>query len=379
MQIGIPREVKDGEARVGATPGMVRALVEQGHGVRVERGAGARSGFPDRDYLEAGARIVEGPEAVFACPLVAKVKELQREEYTRLQPGTVVAGYQQLARDPALLEAVLRAGVTCLAYEGVTLPDGSRPMLAPMSLLAGLMSAQITAWALQYREGPLSGSGILLAGPEGVPPARVLILGDGVVGRSAAEAFLRAGSEVTLLGVDGAKLEALKARFGPGLHTALSSPEEVARWLPQANVVVGAVSIPGKLAPKLITRTMLRAMQPGSLILDIGIDMGGVAETSRQTKLSDPLFVEEGILHYGVPNIPAQAPRAATQVLGAATLPYLEIVAGLGLEGALRARPELATGVLVHGGQVVNQALAEDCQRPFAPLLTSTPSSEGHP
>lgn len=371
MRIGVPREIKDGEARVGATPDTVRTLIRAGHAVLVEARAGARVGFDDRAYAEAGAAIAAQPDEVYACPLVVKVKELQPAELGRLRPGTIIAGYQQLGREPALLDAVLERRVTCLAYEGVTASDGSRPLLAPMSTIAGLMSAQLAAWALQRREGPLSGSGVLLRGLPGVPPGRVLVIGNGVAGGAAARAFLELGCAVTVLGRAPASLRGLEERLaGAGrgvLRAALATAEELATGCAGADVVVGAVSVPGRLSPRLVTRAMLRTMRPGSVLIDIGIDMGGIAETSRQTKLSEPLFVEEGVLHYGVPNIPALVPRAATQALTAATLPFVELVAGCELGAALRQAPALREGLLVHDGHVVHRALAEDTGRPFTP------------
>ena len=371
MRIGIPREIKDGEGRAGMTPEATGVLARKGHDLWVEAGAGRGAGFGDDLYAEAGARITDDPGEVYRCGLVVKVKELQPAEFPRLQPGTIVAGYQQLARDPALLDAVLARRITCLAFEGVRRPDGSRPMLAPMSTLAGLVSSQIAAWALQRREGPLSGSGVLLHGLPGVEPAAAVVVGDGVVGQAAARAFLAFGCRVTVLGTSSDLLRAIEARASEAgrdrrLRTALSSPGELAACTAGADVVVGAVSIPGRLSPKLLTRDMLRAMRPGSVLVDVGIDMGGIAETSRQTRLSDPLYLEEGVLHYCVPNIPALVPRAATLALSAAMLPFMALVADLGLEAALGAAPALAEGLLVHDGRVVNRALAEDTGRPCA-------------
>jgi alanine dehydrogenase len=369
MRIGIPREVKEGEARVGATPEAVKALTEGGHAVWVEKGAGTRVGFGDGLYAAAGARLAGGPEEIYACALVVKVKELQGEEYPRLQPGCIVMGYQQLARDPRLLDAVLAQRITCLAYEDVRRPDGARPLLAPMSTIAGLVSAQIAAWALQRREGPLSGSGVLLQRLPGIPPARVLIVGDGIAGQAATGAFLAFGCEVTVLGNAPALLRSIAGQYPESpLRTALSSPEALAANTTLADVVIGAVSIPGRLAPRLISRAMLRAMKPGSVFIDIGIDMGGIAESSRQTTLADPLFVEEGVLHYCVPNIPALVPRAATLALSAATLPFVKLIADCGLEAALREAPALIEGLLVHDGQVVLQALADDTGRTYVPF-----------
>jgi alanine dehydrogenase len=337
--------------------------------VAVETRAGSRIGFDDRAYADAGAAIAPRPDEVYSCPLIVKVKELQPAEYGLLRPGTIVAGYQQLGRDPTLLDAVLERRVTCIAYEGVTASDGSRPMLAPMSRIAGLMSAQIAGWALQRREGPLSGSGVLLHGLAGVSPGRVLVVGNGVAGRAAAEAFLAIGCVVTVLGRTPASLRSLEERLaGSGrgvLRVALATPEELATTCAVADVIVGAISVPGRLAPKLITREMLRTMRPGSVLVDIGIDMGGIAETSRQAKLSDPLYEEEGVLHYCVPNIPALVPRAATLALTTATLPFVELIARCGLGPALRQAPELREGLLVHDGQVVHPALGEDTGRPF--------------
>jgi alanine dehydrogenase len=375
MRIGVPREIKDGEARVGLTPAAVATLQAAGHAVRVETGAGSRIGFGDELYTAAGASIVATAEAIYACELVVKVKELQREEFAQLRPGCIVAGYQQLARDPVLLDEVLARRITCLAYEGVRMPDGARPLLAPMSTIAGLMSGQIAAWALQRREGSLSGSGVLLHTLPGVPRARVLVVGDGVVGQAAVRAFLAFGCQVTLLGNDPVKLRAIEQQGGAGpgtLRTALSCPDELMVRVAEADVVIGAVAIPGRLTSKLITRSMLRTMASGSVFIDIGIDMGGLAETSRQTKLSDPLYVEEGVLHYCVPNIPALVPRAATLALGAATLPFVRLIADVGLKHALQAAPALREGLLVQDGHVVHRALAEDTGRPFVLLPGAT-------
>jgi alanine dehydrogenase len=373
MRIGVPRETKDGEARVGATPEMVRAFVARGHAVQVEAGAGLGSGFGDGDYAQAGAELTPSPDEVFACDLVIKVKELQKPEYGRLRRGSIVAGYQQLARDQGLLQAVLDAGITCLAYESVTTPDGSRPLLLPMSLIAGTMTAQIAAWALQRREGPLSGSGVLLPALPGLPGARVLVIGDGTVGQAAMRTFLRLGCAVTVLGLAEAPLRALAEATGRSLGAtpavAVSSREALQEGLRDADVVVGAVAIPGRLSPKLIDRAMLGSMRPGSVFIDVGIDMGGISETSRQTRLSDPLYVEEGVLHYGVPNIPAQVPRTATLALTAATLPCLLRVADRGLAAAVAAEPGLRPGVLVHDGRIVDPSLAQDCGRACDPFL----------
>jgi len=371
MDIGIPREIKDGEPRVGATPEAVRALALRGHAVVVESGAGARIGFDDGAYARAGARIVGRPDDAFACALVVKVKELQPPEYRLARAGTVICSYQQLGRDPRLLAAALASGASFLAYEAVLDADGRRPLLSPMSTLAGLLSPQIAAWALQARPGPLSGSGVLLFPLEGVTRASVVVVGEGVAGGTAAGAFLDIGCGVTVLGKQESALHALAERLGSRgrgrLRVACALPSELAPATAEADVVVGAVSVPGRLAPKLITRPMLRAMRPGSVLIDIGIDMGGIAETSRQTKHSDPIYVEEGVLHYCVPNIPALVPRTASEALVAATLPYLQRLAGDGLGPAVASDPGLLEGLQVHRGHIVHRGLAADTGSPFVP------------
>jgi alanine dehydrogenase len=371
MDIGIPREIKDGEARVGTIPEVVRALTASGHLVVVETQAGARVGYPDQAYRDAGAVVAPRADSVYDCPLVIKVKELQREEYPMVRPGTIVAGYHQLGRDPRLLDAVLEKRISCIAYESVTSADGSRPLLAPMSRIAGTLSAQLAAWAIQHREGPCSGSGILLGGMDGGPGANVLILGDGTVGRAAVAAFLAQGCSVTLLGHDQERLDEINRIMGqqrPGaLVTALNSTENLTQAIAAADVLVGAIAVAGKQAPKLVTRAMLASMAPGSVFIDVGIDMGGISETSRQTKLSSPLYVEEGVLHYCAANIPALVPRAATQALAAATQPFLQLLADQGLDQAIQASSELFRGLLVRDGRVVDRSLAEDTGRVWAP------------
>ena len=371
MDIGIPKEIKDGETRVGAVPSMVRALTADGHMVVVETQAGAHAGYSDQTYREAGAMVAPRADSVYDCRLVVKVKELQREEFPRLRPGAIVAAYHQLGRDPRLLDAVLEKRISCIAYENVTAADGTRPLLAPMSHIAGTMSAQIAAWAIQHRDGPLSGSGILLGGLDGVPSARVLILGDGTVARHAAAAFMAQGCSVTLLGQNQALLDEIGQALGlrqPGsLTVGLNTPEALTRAVALADVMVGAVAVPGKLTPRFITRAMLASMAPGSVFIDVGIDMGGIAETSRQTKLSSPLYVEEGVLHYCAPNIPALVPRAATLALTTALQPFIQLLADRGLDQAIQASSGLLSGLLVHDGQVVDRNLGEDTGRAWMP------------
>lgn len=380
MKIGIPKEIKNGEARVGGLPATVRAFIQDGHEVLVEAGAGAGSGYDDQGYREAGAEITSRPDEIYACPLIIKVKELQPAEFERLRPGSILLGYQELSRNAKLLDAVLAHQVTCLACENVLGPQGVRPMLAPMSAIAGLMSVQIALWALQHREGPLSGSGVLMPLVEGATQGRVLIVGEGTAGSQAARTFLGLGCKVTMLGLRPDRLRALEERLGGAgaFRTGAPTPEALAAASAEADVVIGAVSVPGRLSPKLITREMLRAMRPGSVFIDIGIDQGGIAETSRQTRLSDPCYREEGVLHYCVPNIPALVPRTASQLFTAATLPYVRLLAGKGLQRAMQADPGLHEGLLVHGGHVVHPGLAEDTGREFVPYPFAETGSHPH-
>jgi alanine dehydrogenase len=371
VDIGVPRETKDGEWRVGLTPDAVRALAARGHDVLVEAGAGARVGLDDAAYATAGAKLAARREDVWGRSLVVKVKELQPAEYALPRAGGVVLAYQQLGRDPRLLDAALASGASFVACEFVRTEDGRRPLLAPMSAIAGLLAPQLAGWALQVRPGPLCGSGVLLAAMDGVPLARVLVVGPGVAGTAAAGGFLDLGCEVAVLGRSQASLSALEARLrgrGRGtLRAAPATPASLEAGVAAADVVVGAVSVPGRLSPRIVTRAMLRAMRPGSVLLDVGIDMGGIAETSRQTTHSDPLYVEERVLHYCVPNIPALVPRAATQALAAATLPYVVALAERGLPAAAALDPALREGVLVHAGAVVHAGLAADTGRAAAP------------
>ena len=357
--IGIPKEIKSGEARVGLTPGEVRTLAQQGHTVRVENDAGLPAGFSDAQYREADAEIVDNAAGVYACDVIAKVKEIQPSEFALLRRGQVLCGFAQIARDAALLQALLNAGVSVLAYEAIKDAHGNMPVLMPMSRIAGVMSASIAQWCLQTAQG---GRGVLLG-----PGCNVVIVGAGVSGLAAAESFFRLGCAVTVVVRDENRARSLLKRLPKSVRCA--SADSLATLLPRCDVLIGAVSVPGALSPKLITREMMRSMLRGAAFIDIGIDMGGIAETSRQTAWSAPIYVDEGVVHFCVANIPAQVPQAATAALAAAALPYVQAVAALGVIEAARLDAGLAAAVQVHAGAVTASSVACDTGREWQQLF----------
>ena len=348
MRIGLPREIKDGEFRVALTPAGVGALRAAGHEVVVEPGAGAGSGFPDGDYQAGGDS--------WACELIVKVKELQEPEYRLPRAGQVVFGFQHFGPEPALLDAALASGATFVAFETVGEADGSLPILAPMSAIAGRLSVQVGAWCLQKHNG---GSGVLLPGLEGISAGRVTILGAGNVGSNALAVAHGIGAKVTVFSKSGRRAEPLSARF-PGVDFR-AGIADLASVLKETDLVIGGVLTPGQMSPKLVTRAMLRSMRRGSALVDVGIDQGGIAETSRATSHSTPTYVEEGVVHYCVPNMPAAAARTASLALERAVLPYV-----LKLAGGI-ADDALATGYQVQAGKVVHRHLARDTGREFVP------------
>lgn len=360
MRVGVPAETKDGERRVGLTPEGVRVLVGEGHAVLVGRDAGAAVGFADDDYRRAGAAIAGTPAEVWACPLVVKVKEVQPDEYPLLQAGTTVFGFAQINRDPGLLAAVLSSHVTVIGYETVRDAEGRVPLLAPMSRIAGRLAPLAGAEALGTHRG---GSGVLLTGVDDVPGASVVVVGAGNVGSEAATVAARLGARVTVFsrGPDRRlDLERRLARGGHAVRTAsIDDDTAFAAAVRDADLVIGAVLEPGTLSPKLLSRAMVASMRPGSAIVDVGIDQGGIAETSRMTKLSAPTYVEAGVVHYAVPNMPSLVARTATLALSAATLPAVRRLAA-GIDAALAADPGLAAGVMVRGGTIVHPGLATD-------------------
>lgn len=361
MDIGVPREIKNHEYRVGVTPPGARALVAGGHRVTVQSGAGERIGFSDALYRSAGAHIAATPQEAYACELVIKVKELQPGEFAYTHRGQILFCYHHFAADPRLLQAALDAGLTCIAYETVTGPNGTLPLLIPMSQIAGRLAPQVGAWSLQLANG---GSGVLLGGVPGVPPAKVVIIGGGVVGTHAARIALGMGADVTLLDRSAARLAQIEQQFGARLKTALS--DSLAPFVHDADLVIGAVQVPGRRTPRLVRREDVKHMRPGSVIVDVAIDQGGMCETSRATSHSEPLYVEEGVVHYCVANMPAAVARTATLALTPATLPFALLIASKGLRDAVAADAGLRAGLQVHAGQVTHPGLAQDTGRAYA-------------
>lgn len=362
MLIGIPKEIKNHEYRVGVTPDGVQAMVAAGHTVRVEQNAGSRVGFPDEEYRSAGATIVKAATDVYAADLIIKVKEIQRSEFPLLHRGQILYGYHHFAPDRPLLEAMLAANAACVAYETITDAAGHLPLLTPMSQIAGRLAPQVGAWALQMANG---GSGVLLGGVPGVLPARVLIIGGGTVGESAARIALGMGADVTVIERSADRLAQLETAFDGRLKGVIAAPQTLRSLLPEQDLVIGAVLLPGARAPRLITRADLRTMRPGSVLVDVAIDQGGIFETSRPTSHTEPLFVEEGVVHYCVPNMPSAVARTATLALTQATLPHALQIANLGLRGAVLADPHLAAGLQTCNGRITHAELARDLDLPY--------------
>ena len=357
MLIGIPKEVKVHEYRVGMTPGAVREAVAHGHQVLVETGAATRQGIADSDYERAGAHIVTTAEEIFAtADLIVKVKEPQPEERRQLHAGQTLFTYLHLAPDPDQAKALVASGVTAIAYETVTSPRGGLPLLAPMSEVAGRMAVQAGAHCLEMEQG---GRGVLLGGVSGVPAARVTILGGGVSGINAARMAIGLEARVTVIDIDIDRLAAIDQQFGASVDTAFSTRAAIEEHVTASDLVIGAVLVPGAAAPKLVTREMVRAMPRGSVIVDIAIDQGGCAETSRPTTHAAPTFVEEGVVHYCVTNMPGAVARTSTFALNNATLPFVLALADKGAEQALRDNPHLCAGLNVYAGKITHRAVAE--------------------
>lgn len=361
MRIGIPKEIKDHEFRVGVTPEGVRALRAAGHEVVVETRAGAAIGFADSQYAEAGAAIAAAPQEVWACDMVVKVKEPQPVEVPLIREKLILFCYLHLAAVPELAAQLMQSKSTCIAYETVLDEQGHLPLLTPMSAVAGRLSVQMGAWALTMANG---GSGMLLPGVPGVAPGKVCILGGGVVGANAARIALGIGADVTLLEQNPARLRALEEQFGPSLKTRHSDPGAIEQCVRGADLVIGAVLIPGKHAPKLISRELIRSMRPGSVLVDISIDQGGCAETSRPTTHSNPIYIEEGVVHYCVANLPAATARTSTLALTNATLPYVLALSNKGVARAMLENAGLKSGLNVCAGRITHPNLAEDLGYP---------------
>ena len=366
MRIGVPKEIKVHEYRVGLVPAAARELVEAGHEVLVQTGAADGIGFSDADYLRVGAKIAATAAEIFAASdMIVKVKEPQPQECAMLRKGQILYTYLHLAPDPQQTEALVKSGATCIAYETVTALDGSLPLLTPMSEVAGRMSIQVGAYCLQKANG---GRGILLGGVPGVAPAKVVILGGGVSGTHAAEMAVGLRADVTVVDRSVKRLRELSSIFGATLRTEYSTQEHIDTLVMEADLVVGAVLIAGAAAPKLVTRDMVRRMKAGSVLVDISIDQGGCFETSKATTHADPTYVVDDVIHYCVANMPGAVPRTSTFALNNATLPFARKLADLGWKAALRADPHLANGLNVHEGQITNAAVAKELGYKHVPV-----------
>ena len=364
MIIGVPKEIKDQEYRVALLPSAAYQLIRRGHQVIVERGAGAGAGFSDEDYRSAGAELVEAHAAAFErANLVVKVKEPQPSEYALLRHDQILFTYLHLAPNRSLTEALLKSKVTGVAYETIEV-NRRLPLLEPMSEIAGRMSVLVGGYFLAKHCG---GSGVLLGGVPGVLPGRVVVIGGGVAGVNAARMATGLGADVTILDVDVERMRFLDITLHTA-HTLYSNEAHLMELLPQVDLLIGAVLLPGAKAPKLIRREMLRRMRPGSVLVDIAIDQGGCAETSRPTTHHDPVFVEEGVIHYCVANMPAAFARTATQALTNATYPFVEMLADHGLAEACRRMPALVGGINLQDGNVTYRAVAEAHGMAYAPF-----------
>jgi alanine dehydrogenase len=370
LLVGVVREIKPDEYRVALTPAGARELRQRGHDVVVEAGAGLGSAFPDSDYEAVGARIATVDELWASADLLLKVKEPVPEEYDRLREGQVLFTYLHLAADESLTRALLESGATCIAYETVETDDGRLPLLAPMSEVAGRLAAQAGAYFL---EKPLGGRGLLLGGVAGVAPGRVVIIGGGIVGYNSAVITLGLGAHVRILDRSVDRLRHLEEVLSGRVELVMSSSLEIERSVLEADVVIGAVLIPGARAPKLITAEMVSAMKEGAVVCDVSIDQGGCFETSRPTTHSDPVYVVEDVTHYCVSNMPGAVPITSTFALTNVTLPYVEEIADYGLRAAIGRDVTLARGVNVFDGKLTYEAVAEAHGLEYSPLEELVP------
>ncbi len=358
MQIGVPKEIKDQEFRVGLTPSSAQFLCTQGHQVMVETYAGIGSGFTDADYIQAGAQIVADAATAWGQELVVKVKEPLSAEYDFLRNDQLLFTYLHLAANRTLTERLLESGVTAIAYESVEIVSGGRvqfPLLAPMSVIAGRLSVQFGARFLERQQG---GRGVLLGGIPGVKPGKVVILGGGVVGTEAARIAVGMGAQVTILDISVHRLTELEIIFGSRVELLHSQPVAIAASIPTADLVIGAVLIPGQRPPTLVKRDLVKQMNPGSVIVDVAVDQGGCIETLHPTSHTSPVYVEEGVVHYGVPNMPGAVPWTSTQALNNSTLPYVAKLAARGLD-AIGSDESLAKGLNVKNHRLVHPAVQE--------------------
>ena len=372
MLIGVPREIKDAERRVGLTPNSTRELTAHGHDVIVQSGAGAGILKSDQDYETAGARVVSGDEVWSEAELVVKVKEPQPEERARLRADQALFAYLHLAPDLAQTSDLMASGATCIAYETVTDDRGGLPLLSPMSQVAGRMAIQAGAHSL---EAPQGGAGLLLGGVPGVKSADVVVIGGGVVGENAIEMAVGLGASVTVLDRNVAVLDRLARRFGAGLETVYSTEASLETLVLSADLVIGAVLVAGSRAPRLVTAEMVRRMRPGSVIVDVAIDQGGCVETARPTTHEDPTYVVDGVVHYCVANMPGAVPKTSTYALNNVTLPFVLALADRGITGALLADDHLLDGLNVCRGHVTEAHVAEALDLPYVQPATALESS----
>ncbi len=375
MIVGLPKEIKDNEYRVGLTPAGVRALADAGHKVIVERAAGKGSGFEDELYERAGAHLLDSADDVWGeAEMIVKVKEPIAPEYPRMKEGLLLFTYLHLAPDSQQTEALLKNKVTGVAYETITDKRGTLPLLTPMSEVAGRMAVQVGA---QYLERMNGGRGVLLGGVPGVPAARVVIIGGGVVGTNAAKIAVGMGAHVTIIDRDLDRLRELDDIFLSKISTLASSAYAIHGAIAEADLIIGAVLVPGAAAPRLVTREMLKDVPNGAVIVDVAVDQGGCIETTRATTHSNPTYYEEGVLHYCVANMPGAVPRTSTFALTNATLPYALRLANRGLHAAVASDPGLKEGVNTHAGKLTYQAVAVDQGLEYTPVdeaLAATPS-----
>jgi alanine dehydrogenase len=357
MLIGVPKEIKDNEFRVGLTPASVAELTHHGHSVLVEKSAGVGSGLSDDEYVAAGAALVDAPQEIYArAEMIVKVKEPLSAERKRLRRGQILYTYLHLAPDLAQTKDLVASGATCIAYETVTSPHGGLPLLTPMSEVAGRLAPQVGAHALEKAQG---GRGVLLGGVPGVPAAEVVILGGGVSGTHAATIALGMGANVTVVDQSNEALQRLAAQLGAGVRTVYATRAAIAELVARADLVIGAVLAPGAAAPKLVTRAMLSTMKPGAVIVDIAIDQGGCCETSKPTTHSNPTYVVDGVVHYCVANMPGAVARTSTFALNNATLPFALALADKGWKQALKDDVHLRAGLNVHDGKLTCKPVAE--------------------
>ncbi|GAB4227525.1 MAG: alanine dehydrogenase [Stanieria sp.] len=355
MEIGVPKETKDQEFRVGLTPSSVGVLTQNNHVVFVETGAGVGAGFSDRDYLNVGAKIVDNAAMAWDRELVVKVKEPLKSEYQYIQAGQLLFTYLHLAADRALTECLVKSGVTAIAYETVEFDDGRLPLLTPMSIIAGRLSVQFGARYLEKQQG---GRGVLLGGIPGVRPGRVVILGGGVVGTEAAKIAVGMGARVQIIDINVDRLAYLETLFGSRVELLYSSPAQIEAVVPEADLLIGAVLVVGKKAPILVSRNLVKQMNAGSVIVDVAVDQGGCVETLHPTSHTNPIYIEEEVVHFGVPNMPGAVPWTSTQALNNSTLPYVLKLANFGLN-ALGKDTALAKGLNIKNYQIVHPAVQE--------------------